>query len=172
MGGLGKTMLVGKIATQAKEDKLFERIVTVVVSQTPNLKQIQKDIAKQLEISGFQDEDADFQKAHLLRERLKKEKILLIIDDIWDELDLEDLGISFGDDHKGSKLLLTSRSRDVLDKDMDAQEIFRVGILSDNEAKFLFVKIVGDFSETMEFQSTMVEVVKECAGLPDRKSVV
>ena len=46
MGGLGKTMLVGKIATQAMKDKLFERTVTVVVSQTPNLKQIQKDIGK------------------------------------------------------------------------------------------------------------------------------
>ncbi|KAK7822925.1 putative disease resistance protein [Quercus suber] len=99
MGGLGKTMLVGKIAKQAIEDKLFERVVTVVVSQTPNLKQIQEDIAKELELR-FQDEDADFQKAHLLCERLKKEKILLIIDDIWNKIDLEAQGISFGDDHK------------------------------------------------------------------------
>ncbi|XP_065637906.1 disease resistance protein At4g27190 [Quercus suber] len=166
MGGLGKTMLVGKVATQAKEDMLFERIVTVVVSQTPNLKQIQKDIAKQLQISEFQDEDAGFQKAHLLRERLKKEKILLIIDDIWDELDLEDLGISFGDDHKGSKLLLTSRFHDVLRVYMDAQEIFKVGVLLNNEAEYLFSKIVGDLAENSNLQSTMVEVIKECAGLP------
>ncbi|XP_030957889.1 disease resistance protein At4g27190-like [Quercus lobata] len=166
MGGLGKTMLVGKVATQAKEDKLFERIVTVVVSQTPNLKQIQKDIAKQLQISEFQDEDADFQKAHLLRERLKKEKILLIIDDIWDELDLDALGISFGDDHKGSKLLLTSRFRDVLGMYMDVREIFYVGVLLNSEAEFLFSKIVGDLAENLNLQSTMVEVVKECAGLP------
>nr|XP_023920783.1 disease resistance protein At4g27190-like [Quercus suber] len=171
MGGLGKTMLVGKVATQAKEDKLFERIVTVVVSQTPNLKQIQKDIAsstiaKQLQISEFQDEDADFQKAHLLRELLKKEKILLIIDDIWDELDLEDLGISFGDDHNGSKLLLTFRFHDVLRMYMDAQEIFKVGVLSNNEAEYLFSKIMGDLAENLNLQSTMVEVVKECAGLP------
>ncbi|KAM3734383.1 hypothetical protein ACB098_10G010700 [Castanea mollissima] len=165
MGGLGKTMLVGKVAKQAKADKLFERIVTVVVSQTPNLKQIQKYIAKDLGLK-FEDEDTDFQKAHLLCERLKTEKILLIIDDIWNKIDLEDLGISFGDDRKGSKLLLTSRSRDVLDKDMDAEKIFQVEVLSNDEAKFLFVKIVGDFAETLNFQSTMVEVVKECAGLP------
>ncbi|KAM3734366.1 hypothetical protein ACB098_10G010100 [Castanea mollissima] len=165
MGGLGKTMLVGKVAKQAKADKLFERIVTVVVSQTPNLKQIQKDIAKELGLK-FEDEDTDFQKAHLLCERLKTEKILLIIDDIWNKIDLEDLGISFGDDRKGSKLLLTSRFRDVLDKDMDAEKIFQVEVLSNDEAKFLFVKIVGDFAETLNFQSTMVEVVKECAGLP------
>ncbi|XP_050277819.1 disease resistance protein At4g27190-like [Quercus robur] len=165
MGGSGKTMLVGKIATQAKEDKSFERVVTVVVSQTPNLKQIQKDIAKDLELK-FQDEDTDFQKAYLLRERLKKEKILFIIDDIWNKIDLEAHGISFGDDHKGSKLLLTSRFRDVLATDMDAQEIFYVGVLSNDEAKYLFSKIVGDLAKKLNLQSTMVEVVKECAGLP------
>ncbi|XP_050252177.1 uncharacterized protein LOC126698785 isoform X3 [Quercus robur] len=165
MGGLGKTMLVGKIATQAMKDKLFERIVTVVVSQTPNLKQIQKEIAKELQLK-FKDEDTDFQQAHLLRERLKKEKILLIVDDIWNKIDLDALGISLGDDRKGSKLLLTSRFRDVLVNDMDAEKIFQVEVLSNEEAKFLFVKIVGDFAETLNFQSTMVEVVKECAGLP------
>ena len=165
MGGLGKTMLVGKIAKQAIEDKLFERVVTVVVSQTPNLKQIQKDIAKELELK-FQDEDTDFQKAHLLCERLKKEKILLIIDDIWNKIDLEAHGISFGDDHKGSKQLLTSRFQDVLGTYMDPQGIFNVEVLSNDEAKYLFSKIVGDFFETLNYQSTMVEVVKECAGLP------
>ena len=165
MGGLGKTMLVGKIAKKAIEDKLFERVVTVVVSQTPNLKQIQKDIAKELELK-FQDEDTDFQKAHLLCERLKKEKILLIVDDIWNKIDLEAHGISFGDDHKGSKLLLTSRFQDVLGTYMDPQRIFNVEVLSNDEAKYLFSKIVGDFFETLNYQSTMVEVVKECAGLP------
>ncbi|KAM3706831.1 hypothetical protein ACJW31_03G180700 [Castanea mollissima] len=165
MGGVGKTMLVGEVATLAIKDKLFEKIVTVVVSQTPDLKKIQKDIAKELGLS-FQDE-TDSQKADLLRKRLKKEKILLIIDDIWSKIDLESRGISFGDDQKGSKLLLTSRFRDVLSTDMDSQEIFSVGALSDDEAKHLFSKIVGNFfAETLDFQSTMVEVVKECAGLP------
>ncbi|XP_075658235.1 disease resistance protein At4g27190-like [Castanea sativa] len=165
MGGVGKTMLVGKVATLAKKDKLFESIVTVVVSQTPDLEKIQKDIAKELGLN-FQDE-TDSQKADLLSERLKKEKILLIIDDIWNKIDLESRGISFGDDQKGSKLLLTSRFRDVLGTDIDTQEIFSVGALSDDEAKHLFSKIVGNFfAETLDFQSTMVEVVKECAGLP------
>uniref|UniRef100_A0A2N9I207 Uncharacterized protein n=1 Tax=Fagus sylvatica TaxID=28930 RepID=A0A2N9I207_FAGSY len=165
MGGLGKTMLVGKVATQAMEEKLFERMVTVVVSQTPNLKQIQKDIAKEIELK-FDDEDTNFEKAHLLREGLKKVKILVIVDDIWNELNLEALGIYFRDDQNGSKLLLTSRFRNVLETDMDAQQLFDVGLLPKNEAEYLFAKIVGDLPETLNLQPTMVEVVKECAGLP------
>jgi hypothetical protein len=165
MGGLGKTMLVGKVATQAMEEKLFERMVTVVVSQTPNLKQIQKDIAKEIELK-FDDEDTDFEKAHLLREGLKKVKILVIVDDIWNELNLEALGIYFRVDQNGSKLLLTSRFRNVLETDMDAQQLFDVGLLPKNEAKYLFAKIVGDLPETLNLQPTMFDVVKECAGLP------
>ena len=165
MGGVGKTMLVEKVATQAIKDKIFVTVIKVVASQTPNLKKIQKDIANELGLS-FQDEKSDSQKARLLRERLKKEKILVIIDDIWNKLDLDVLGISFEGDHKGSKLLLTSRSLDVLVTDMDVQEKFEVGFLSDKEARSLFSKMVGDLAENMNLQSAMVDVVKECAGLP------
>uniref|UniRef100_A0A2N9FYF0 Uncharacterized protein n=1 Tax=Fagus sylvatica TaxID=28930 RepID=A0A2N9FYF0_FAGSY len=52
------------------------------------------------------------------------------------------------------------------DKDMDAQEIFPVGVLLDNEATYLFRKIVGDLVETLDFQSIVVEVIEECGGLP------
>ncbi|XP_030959914.1 disease resistance protein At4g27190-like isoform X2 [Quercus lobata] len=165
MGGVGKTMLVWKVATQAIEDKIFETVITVVASQTPDLEKIQKDIANELGLS-FEDKNTDFQKARLLRERLKGEKILVIIDDIWNKLDLDVLGISFEGDHKGSKLLLTSRSLDVLVTDMDVQEKFEVGVLSDKEARSLFSKIVGDLAENLNLQSTMVDVVKECARLP------
>jgi hypothetical protein len=113
----------------------------------------------------FEDEDTDFEKAHFLRERLKKEKILIIIDDIWKKLDLEALGISFEDDQKGCKILLTSRSRDVLETDMDAQEIFPLEFYQKMK-QILVWKIVGDLVETLNFQSTVVEVIEECAGLP------
>uniref|UniRef100_A0A2N9F1S0 AAA+ ATPase domain-containing protein n=1 Tax=Fagus sylvatica TaxID=28930 RepID=A0A2N9F1S0_FAGSY len=165
MGGTGKTMLVGKVARQAMEEKLFEEVVTIVVSQTPNLKKIQEDIARKLGLS-FQEKMTDSGKADtLLHERLKQgKKILIIIDDIWKKLDLEALGISFEVDQKGCKILLTSRSRDVLCRDMDAQEIFPVGVLLDNEATYLFRKIVGDIVETSDFQSIAVEYIPRRCG--------
>jgi len=122
------------------------------------LEKIQKDIATELGLS-FQDE-TDSQKADLLRERLKKEKILLIIDDIWNKIDLESRGISFGDDQKGSKLLLTSRSEDVLGEYTDPQEIFQVEALSNNEAKFLFVKIAGNLLKPWIFNLPWLRLSK------------
>uniref|UniRef100_A0A2N9I2F2 AAA+ ATPase domain-containing protein n=1 Tax=Fagus sylvatica TaxID=28930 RepID=A0A2N9I2F2_FAGSY len=165
MGGTGKTMLVEEVARQASEEKLFDEVVPIVVSQTPNLEKIQKESAKELGLI-FKDEETDLEKAHLLHQRLNQgKKILIIIDDIWKKLDLEHLearGISFEDDKKKCKILLTSRSRDVL----DAQEIFPVGVLLDNEATYLFRKIVGDIVETSDFKSIVAEVIEECGGLP------
>jgi hypothetical protein len=60
----------------------------------------------------------------ILRKRLQQEKILIVIDDIWKPLDLEALGIPFGDDKKGCKILLTSRFHNVLRNDMDTQKEF------------------------------------------------
>uniref|UniRef100_A0A2N9F9P7 Uncharacterized protein n=1 Tax=Fagus sylvatica TaxID=28930 RepID=A0A2N9F9P7_FAGSY len=171
MGGTGKTMLVGKVARQAMEENLFEEVVTIVVSQTPNLKEIQKDIAKELGLK-FKDEETDLEKTHLLHGRLNQgKKILIIVDDIWKKLDLEAVGISFENDKQGCKILMTSRSRDVLD-DMDAKKIFLVVVLSDDEATYLFRKIVGDIVVTSDFQSIAVEVIKECGGLPIAITVV
>jgi disease resistance protein RPS2 len=41
-----------------------------------------------------------------------------------------------------------------------------VGVLSDNEARNLFQKIVVGLTKTPEIQATMEEIIKECAGLP------
>ncbi|KAM3754829.1 hypothetical protein ACB098_03G194200 [Castanea mollissima] len=141
MGGIGKTMLVKEVLKQAEKDKLFNKYLFVVVSNPPDLKRIQREIAEKLD---------------RLYRRLLDEKILLVMDDIWKPIDLKALGISFGDDKKGSKLLLTSRFH----------RVFTVGDLSDDEARNLFEGIVGEFTKTPEFQPCMLKIIKECARLP------
>ncbi|GMY21315.1 disease resistance protein At4g27190-like, partial [Fagus crenata] len=110
-GGVGKTMLVKNVARRAKEDKLFIKILVIDVSGTPNFDEIQESIAFQLGLSTFPRGHRHLG-ADLLRDRLMREKkILVIVDNIWKRsgLDLEDLGIAFGKDQKGCKFLLTSR---------------------------------------------------------------
>ncbi|KAL4639792.1 hypothetical protein ACB092_03G243700 [Castanea dentata] len=164
MGGIGKTMLVKEVLKQAEKDKLFNKYVFVVVSNPPDLKRIQREIA---EILGLTlDEQSESVRAGRLSRRLLDEKILLVMDDIWKRIDLEALGISFGDDKKGSKLLLTSRFHRVVSNGMDTQKQFKVGVLSDDEARNLFEGIVGEFAKTPEFQPCMLQIVEECAQLP------
>ena len=103
MGGVGKTMLAKEVVKQAQKDQLFDKYLFLVVSKDPVLKNIQREMAEQL---GLKLEvESESVRGDQLRERLKQEKkTLIIIDDIWKHLNLEDLGISFGDDQKGCKL--------------------------------------------------------------------
>ena len=83
---------------------------------------------------------------------------------------MEAIGISFSDNQKGSKLLLTSRSLDVLHNGMETQKNFYIKQLSDNEARDLFEKIVGNLGKTPNLQN--IKIVKECAGLPISITIV
>ncbi|GMI78962.1 hypothetical protein HRI_001565500 [Hibiscus trionum] len=165
MGGIGKTTLVREVSRQVKEDKLFDSVVIATVTQTPGVEKIQNEIADSLGLSFNEQSTAG--KAHRLKERLKKEKnILVVLDDIWAKLDIEEVGIPSRDDHKGCKLLLTSRELNVLSNGMDAQRNFAVGVLKEEEAWHLFRKMAGHCVESSELQPTATEIAKKCGGLP------
>ncbi|KAL5844625.1 hypothetical protein ACOSQ4_010583 [Xanthoceras sorbifolium] len=182
MGGVGKTTLVKKVAWQAKEDKLFDVVVIAEVTEIPDVRKIQGQIADELGLN-FHEESLTGRAARL-RERMKKEKkMLVILDNVWEKLDLELVGIPLAGDGKGSimekvdqegenankrqcKILLTSRNLDVLRDDMDTQKNFLVEILFDAEAENLFWKIVGKEGEKSDFNTTAIEIVRKCGGLP------
>ncbi|KAK9042272.1 hypothetical protein V6N11_017349 [Hibiscus sabdariffa] len=109
-----------------------------------------------------------------LCERLMKtyKRVLIVLDDLWQKLDLEEIGISFQEaaaqksSTDGCKLLLTSRSSQVLDL-MDAERSFRVEILSQEESTIPFAKIVGDIvGKSNDYERIANELVEKCAGLP------
>ncbi|KAL4637883.1 hypothetical protein ACB092_03G109800 [Castanea dentata] len=165
MGGVGKTMLVKEVVNQAEKGNLFDNYVFVAVSKEPDLMDIQTKIANQLSLElGKADE---FGRQDLLRRRLQQGKILLLMDDIWTALKLEDVGYTFEDNQKGCKLLLTSRFHRVLvHNEIKTQKQFPVGILLKEEARNLFEKIIGDSAKNHEIQQTMLQIVEECSGLP------
>ncbi|KAJ9682531.1 hypothetical protein PVL29_018450 [Vitis rotundifolia] len=172
MGGVGKTTLVKQVAQQAKQQHLFTTQVYMDVSWTRDSDRLQQGIAKiqqQIaEMLGFQfwwkDETS---RADELNQRLKKEKILIILDDIWKEIDLEEVGIPCKDDEKECKIVMTSRDGDLLCKDMGSQICFPVEHLPSEEAWSLLKKTAGDsVEENLEVQPIAMEVVEECEGLP------
>ncbi|KAH9754876.1 Disease resistance protein [Citrus sinensis] len=163
MAGVGKTMLVKEVARQAKADKLFDEVVYAEVSQRPDVKKIQGQIADKLGLKFY--EESESGRARKLCERLRKEKkILVILDDIWTNLDLENVGIPFGD--RGCRVLMTARSQDVLSSKMDCQNNFLIGVLNESEAWDLFKKLVGDKIENNDLKSLAMNIVKACRGLP------
>ncbi|XP_052297111.1 probable disease resistance protein At4g27220 [Citrus sinensis] len=164
MGGIGKTTLVKEFARRAIEDKLYDKVAFSEVTQSPDIKKIQEEIAETL---GLQlSEEAESRRAGRLYERLKNEKkILVILDNIWKPLDLGTIGIPFGVEHRGCKLLFTTRDLDVLLR-MESEKNFSIGILNEQEAWRLFKIMAGDYVENRELESTATSVAKACGGLP------
>ncbi|XP_028794528.1 disease resistance protein At4g27190-like [Neltuma alba] len=184
-GGVGKTTLAKEVAKHVKDDRLFDVVAMATVSQTLDVERVQDEIAYQL---GFHlDEKTSIGRADRLCARIKLEKnILIILDDLWEEIDLDKLGIPPEQDLKGGKfsltskrldmpqknetyqgckLLFTSRRLDILQKN-ETQKNFVVEELNNAESRSLFEDIVGDAIKDAHLQKIATQVVERCAGLP------
>ncbi|CAL2271678.1 unnamed protein product [Prunus armeniaca] len=138
--------------------KVFDNVVMAVVSQSPNIQKIQLEIAE--ELSFKYDENTESGRARRLHGRLMEiKRILIVLDDVWTELDFEGIGIP---SHKGCKVLLTSRNLEVCNA-MGSQEIFTIPVLTPEESWELFREIVG---KPLDYPDLAKRVTNECAGLP------
>ncbi|PQQ02809.1 putative disease resistance protein [Prunus yedoensis var. nudiflora] len=164
MGGVGKTTMVGEIKRLVGMS-LFDDVVTATISATVNIKTIQTNIADSLGMKFV--EESESIRAPRLHERIKQSKrILIILDDVWSELKLQDVGIPFGD-HEGCKILLTSRNEEVCKVMSCKDDIFRVQALIKEEAWELFRATVGESLDNNPDLSHVAKlIVDECKGLP------
>uniref|UniRef100_A0A803Q7H5 AAA+ ATPase domain-containing protein n=1 Tax=Cannabis sativa TaxID=3483 RepID=A0A803Q7H5_CANSA len=163
MGGIGKTTLAKAIARQAKEVNLFDKVMDSVVSQTPDFSKIQCEIANHLSVD-FGTNETESTKADKLRRELSKQvKVLIILDDIWKEINLFEIGIHFSNNQNGCKILFTSRRQGLYVSTSTSE--FALGLLKEGEAKELFHKVVGETLDE-EREDLSKELVSECGGLP------
>ncbi|XP_025634236.1 uncharacterized protein [Arachis hypogaea] len=192
--GVGKTSLVKRIAKQAGDSKLFDTVVMAIVKKDPDLLKVQQDIADGLRLTfGNIGENG---RATLLRKRLKQENTFVILDDLWDELDLNKIGIPFDDDDvvsshvtsskkeeeeqtasenspgssgtskRGCKILVTSRYKEVLLGKMNVKEKLISSVPKLDEKDTLTL-----FKKVVEMSNEIPKFNPEtlhnyCAGLP------
>nr|GME03705.1 disease resistance protein At4g27190-like [Ipomoea batatas] len=169
MGGIGKTTLIKNLNNELSKTanhQLFSIVIWVVVSQQKSLKAIQSQIAERLNMK-ITAEESEHGVATRLHNRLEKEKsFLLILDDVWDEVNLDLVGIPRLENHTGGKLILTSRFLDVC-RQMLTDTDFELSRLSQEEAWSLFSQHVGE--EVMsddQIKPWAEAVIRECDGLP------
>ncbi|KAG6646089.1 hypothetical protein CIPAW_08G169200 [Carya illinoinensis] len=165
--GVGKSTLMKEIFKKAKEESLFHEVALANVTDNPDLSRIQGEIAEMLDLE-LDPNKSVIVRAGRLRARLEKEKekkILVILDDIWKQLDLEEIGIT---PSERCKVLLTSRDRQILASEMVTEENnFKLDILGEQEAWKLFEKMAGDsIKDDHDLQNEAIKVAKACAGLP------
>ncbi|TYH15328.1 hypothetical protein ES288_A05G032800v1 [Gossypium darwinii] len=142
MGGVGKTTLLKTINNAfLSSDHNFDVVIWVLVSKEFVVSKIQQSIVARLGLPW-----ADSEAHELLTSKiynvLKKKRFLLLLDDVWEGIDLGDIGIPLPDDENKCKLIFTTRSMDVC-SDMDAHRKLKVELLNDEKSWQLFCEKVG-----------------------------
>ncbi|XP_028051112.1 disease resistance protein At4g27190-like [Camellia sinensis] len=162
-GGVGKTTMVEEIGKLVKNG-LFDEVVVAVVSQDANVRNIQGQLADRLnlELKG----ETEMGKASKLWNRLNNgKKNLIILDDMWQELNLKTIGIPITDGNNCCKVVITSRIRGVLEM-MRVDRYVPMQVLLEKEAWALFKTKVGNSVGSPELHDIANVVCKECGGLP------
>ncbi|XP_077231941.1 disease resistance protein At4g27190-like [Tasmannia lanceolata] len=164
MGGVGKTTVMENLNNSLEITQLFEIVIWVTVSKGWSLRNVQNEIAKRLSLNLGSDESNENMRRRIYQ-KLKRKKFILLLDDMWEKIELDNVGIPHLNQENGSKVVLTTRRQQVC-KSMDTYEEIKVDILSEEEAWKLFQRKVGDVVTYPSIQSLAKDVVKECHGLP------
>ncbi|KAB2095553.1 hypothetical protein ES319_A01G045700v1 [Gossypium barbadense] len=164
MGGVGKTTLVKQVSKKTKELGCFSKVIEVVVSQKSIIENIQDKIADFLFLE-FKSKTKKG-RAEELWLRMEKEEVLIILDDMWNEVHLNDIGIPLNENGKGCKIILTTRLMKVCES-MKCQVFVPIDVLDDNEAWTLF-RMKANLHERVsrDILEEAEKVAKECKGLP------
>ncbi|XP_068479031.1 disease resistance protein SUMM2-like [Phaseolus vulgaris] len=171
MGGTGKTTLAKEIGKKLKKSKFFDQVIDTTVSNTPDTKKIQDDIAGPL---GLPLKDyTESERPRRLWDRLTNgEKILVVLDDVWGDINFEEIGIPFKDNHNGCKILVTTRNMSICHK-MECEKIIQLDILPEEEGWILFQKHAGlSDTSSKSVLNKGHKISKECKGLPIAIAVI
>nr|XP_011468335.1 PREDICTED: probable disease resistance protein At4g27220 [Fragaria vesca subsp. vesca] len=166
-GGIGKTTMARHVAAEAKRKGIFDHVAMAVVTHKPVLKDIQGQLAVQLGVKLDEKETIHEGTSKLSQVIMRKNKILIILDDIWKKTDLSLIGIPSYKmlEDRSSKVLLTTRNSKVCSS-MDSHPI-ALDMLNHEDSWNLFVKKTRMSSEKLAVVNEEASIlVKECAGLP------
>ncbi|KAK2639978.1 hypothetical protein Ddye_027773 [Dipteronia dyeriana] len=167
MGGAGKTTLLKqiykKLDLEMKND--FDVVIWVEVSRDLQLDKIQHQIGKKIGLfdnKAWKHRNSEERASDILK-ILKEKKFVLLMDDLWERVDLTKVGVPLPNPENSSKIVFTTRSLQICSL-MEADKLFKVTCLSDNDAQKLFKACVGD--EVFQSHLPWNRVYRECCGLP------
>ncbi|KAK6150828.1 hypothetical protein DH2020_015760 [Rehmannia glutinosa] len=169
MPGLGKTTLAKKLYNDPVVVDRFDRRAWCVISQTYKRRSLLIDILSS--VSELEDEKIlkmeDESLAEELYKSLKGRRYFIVLDDIWDVNAWDDLRRSFPDDGVGSRILFTSRRKDVALQASAKSSVHGLPFLSEDQCFELLMKKVCIKQEcSRELAYIGLEIAARCQGLP------
>ncbi|XXG83047.1 hypothetical protein AAC387_Pa10g0901 [Persea americana] len=164
MGGIGKTTLLTIINNRLIDTKAFDIVILMTISRFFNLGEIQKKIMRRLELNVDENDDEERRSAQVLA-TLKSKRFLLILDGLWEAIQLDQVGIPKPNRQNKSKIIIATRNVEVCN-DMEVDVSTKVKPLKKVEAWNLFLEKVGWVALQPDIQHLANKVAMECNGLP------
>ncbi|XP_031097298.1 putative late blight resistance protein homolog R1A-10 [Ipomoea triloba] len=174
MGGIGKTTLAKRIYGDASFISRFDCRALVTISQDYNPIKVLNALLRSLDPTWVEGEEKN-ELAMRVDKCVKGKRYLIVIDDIWSTNVLDDLLRCFKDGKNGSRMLLTTRLKNVAEyADSRGNLCHNMRFLNLYESWNLFHNQVFSQRITLspEFERIGREIVKKCKGLPLTINVV
>ncbi|XP_062208126.1 probable disease resistance protein At1g61300 isoform X2 [Phragmites australis] len=170
MGGVGKTTLLRKINNHflgvIRENYGFDHVVYVVASTACGINQLQADIAEKIGLFLKPGSSTEMRASFMLS-FLRRKKFLLLLDDLWDYLDLAEAGIPYPSGLNKQKVVLATRYESVCGH-MGAHKTIFVECWDQEKSWQLFKEKVTEevINSDARIEKLAKEVAEECGGLP------
>ncbi|KAH0692435.1 hypothetical protein KY285_019532 [Solanum tuberosum] len=172
MGGLGKTTLARNLYNSPDILNSFPTRSWICVSQEYNTMDLLKNIIKS--IQGCTKETLDLLERMTerdleiyLRDLLKDQKYLVVVDDVWQREAWESLKRAFPNSKNGSRVIITTRKEDVAERADGRGFVHKLRFLSQKESWNLFCRKLLDVRAMVpEMESLAKDMVEKCGGLP------
>ncbi|GKU91109.1 hypothetical protein SLEP1_g5026 [Rubroshorea leprosula] len=169
MGGIGKTTLARLVYNEVTTPENFELKSWVCVSDQFDVTSITKAI---LEAVGGNcvSNNLDLLQQEL-NSKLSNKKFLLVLDDIWNEKPSlwDDLQKPFLSGAVGSKIIITTRNKRVVEIIGGLDRVCRLEVLKDEECLLVFAQHAlgtDNFDAHPNLKEIGEKIVKRCKGLP------
>ncbi|XP_019197941.1 PREDICTED: putative late blight resistance protein homolog R1B-8 [Ipomoea nil] len=170
MGGIGKTTMAKNIYDDPSIRFRFHLLGWATVSQDYDLRRILQDLygcVAQMTDKEINEVKSTAELANKVRRRLMRQRYLLVVDDIWGSRGWDDLQRCFPDDSNGSRILLTTRLKEVADySGCSGKYVCNLPFLNSNESWKLFSQKLGSIKLPPEVEAIGMHIVNKCRGLP------
>ncbi|KAL3369414.1 hypothetical protein AABB24_009984 [Solanum stoloniferum] len=166
MPGIGKTTLAFRVYNDESVVDHFDICAWCTVDQERNEKKLLQKIFNQ--VIGLKErfsEDVDV--ADKVRKRLCGKRYLIVLDDMWDTATLDELTRPFPEFRKGSRVILTSRKKEVaLHGKCHSDPLYLRLLRSEESWELLEKRVFGEECCPDELKDVGKKIARNCDGLP------
>ncbi|RWR84923.1 disease resistance protein RPM1-like protein [Cinnamomum micranthum f. kanehirae] len=175
MAGVGKTTLVTKAYDSPQVKKHFNCHALITVSQSYKfegllrnlIKELYKSCSELIPYTALGKMNTSNLVEMVFDYLQKKERYVIILDDVWESTVWEDILVAFPNNRCGGRIIITTRNENVTPSSFGVENVLCLGPLHNEDAFVLFCKkAFGNNDCPWELNPYAKRLVQKCEGLP------